>query len=167
MEPGAFKEINPDAFGGFKPKKFNGLPDELIGQIDDDQFGKLKPNLIKKMDETLITSLAPKALEGMTEKQAKKMKTVLAEALQPDQISSIEAATLLAMPDNIFDILSSGFSTEQIEAISDLPAVLNVPILWYLTSYGLDVWLVESQRVNLKELQGAPFFGLKAACKSL
>jgi len=73
-------EINPDAFGGFKPKKFNGLPDELIGQIDDDQFGKLKPKLIGKMDEAIITSLKPKALEGMTEKQGKKMKTDLAEA---------------------------------------------------------------------------------------
>ena len=97
--------------------------------MSDDQFSKLKPNLIKKMDEALITSLAPKALEGMTEKQAKKIKTGLAEALQSDQIKQIEAATLLAMPDNIFDILSSGFSAEQIEAISDLPAVLNVPIL--------------------------------------
>ena len=71
------------------------------------------------MDEALIASLAPKALERMTEKQGKKTKTVLAEALQPDQISSIETATLLAMPDNIFDILSPNLSAFQIDAIGD------------------------------------------------
>ena len=117
MEPAAFKQINPDAFGGFKTKKFNSLPDNLIGQIDDGQFGELKPKLIGKMDEGIITSFKPKALEGMTEKQGKKMSQDVASEFDSAQIRSIQPEALAAMNTQVFELLEGNLSASQLNGL--------------------------------------------------
>ena len=103
MAPQAFAEINPDAFAGFSPNKFNALPEELVSIIEPNQFGSFRPKLFKKMSSKLIDALKPESFEGLTIKQGNKMKPGIVEKFGYDQILSIPADALDAMPDASVD----------------------------------------------------------------
>jgi hypothetical protein len=96
------------------------LPDNLIGQIDDGQFGELKPKLIGKMDEEIITSLKPKALEGMTDKQGKKMTRDVVSQFIDAQVRSIQPEALAAMNTPVFELLEDSLSASQLNGLASL-----------------------------------------------
>ena len=120
IKPSAFGKINPNAFAGFKPDKFNGLPEDLIGEIDGDQFGELKPKLIGKMDDEIINSLKPKAFEGMTVKQGKKMSQNFARKLDNNQIHQISVAALAATESSVLNVIEDSLQPSQLDGLDGL-----------------------------------------------
>ena len=110
MAPKVFGSIEPEAFGGFSPGKFNDLPKKLVERIDGEQLGELPPKTLVKMDDDLISYLRPKSFGGITEKQAKRLKPYVVQQLNKKQVAQFDIEALDSLPaaslDAIYHLLT-------------------------------------------------------------
>jgi hypothetical protein len=72
------------------------------------------------MDDEIINSLKPKAFEGMTDKQAKKMSQNFARGLDAKQVSRIPFLALEAMKPSVLSVIEDNLQPSQLDGLDGL-----------------------------------------------